>query len=102
MTFAKRYITRKTIFVATVWYRDSDPLFSVAGYNQEDVKARAIELMKDQQEKDAEDDDGVFPLTDLCWSGVNAWSGKEAHKNGCLGLTDEDRANLAEEGITVY
>lgn len=91
-----------TIYVATWWYRDNDALGSVAGFDRKAVEAKARECMRHQEDLDTDDDDGTFPMSELVWSGINAFVGKEAMKDGSLGIPEENIAELEQDGITVY
>ena len=104
----------RTLYVATVYWRDNDVLFSVAGYDKATVKARTESLMDNavkeeydsrdaEDAEDAEDADTLDDVAgDLCWSGVHAWEESEAQEHGALGIPEENRKELEQDGITVY
>lgn len=96
----------RTLYVATVYWRDNDALFSVAGYDKAAVKARTKILMDNtvKEEYDSQDEEDMDTPDDiadtLCWSGVNAFDESEAQKHGALGIPEENRKELGQEGIT--
>lgn len=65
------------VYITAIWYTDCDPFLRIIGNSADKVRKAAEEAMAEQQEKDAEDDDGVFPLASLHWNGIGSMNLKD-------------------------
>ena len=71
------------VYVATIWWADSDPLITIVTKSQNKTKKLALQYMK-KESKDAYDNDDFDSLTDaqdsIRWGGVHAFDLKDLVK----------------------
>ena len=72
-----------TVYVASAWWRDCDPSVSVIALSPEVARAQIEDAMREMvKDGDGEDDD-------VAWSGVHAWSLRQAF-GGTFGRIHRD------------
>ena len=99
-------MTHNKIYVASVWWRDNDVLYSVAGWDSANVSRLVNKLMIETIENAVQDDDSDLPESeiranldgDLCFSGIQEFEWPQTS----LGIPAENVAELESDGITVY
>lgn len=105
-------MTHTKIYVASVWWRDNDVMYSVAGWDKDEVRRMAEHQMANTLNDAIEDEIGAMDepesadedfirhtlAQDLCWSGVSEFN----WPSSSLGIPAENIAELEQEGITVY
>ena len=104
----------RTLYVVTLFWRDSDPFISVAGFDQTSVKSKADELA--DEELNSAVDDNILSAdnpetidesdvrsnleSDLCSTGLNQFT--YPADLDTLGIDAEHVTELEQDGITVY
>jgi hypothetical protein len=102
----------RVLYVGSLFWRDCDPILSVAGFDHNAVSHKLAELAKDELDEAVDADmsgaeDGTDAgdvrdnlETELCSTGVNQFAYPADLET--LGIDAEHRAELDADGLTVY